>query len=73
MVREIRNKNYVLKYGKDHIEGLFFEVKTYDGVLIHSDSQENNLLLTMPLIAEFAEEYGFDLSDEVEVVIDLDD
>ena len=74
MKQEIKNENgYKLVYGDDHIEGLFYKVWSYDGVLMVSDSRQNNPQLTINAIASLAEDWGFDLSHEVEEkVIDID-
>lgn len=74
MRQERKNENGdKLVYGDDHIEGLFYEVWSYDGVLLDSDSQQNNPRLTMKAMASIVEQFGFDLSDEVtEDVIEYD-
>ena len=74
MRQERKNENSdKLVYGDDHIEGLFYEVWSYDGVLLDSDSQQNNPRLTMKAMASIVEQWGFDLSDEVtEDVIEYD-
>lgn len=66
MKQEIKNQNRdVLVYGDDHIEGLFYKVTSYDGVVLDEDSQLNNPKLTIKVIASLVEGYGFDLSHEV--------
>lgn len=67
MREERKNENGdTLVYGDDHIEGLFYKVTSYDGVVLDEDSQQNNPKLTIKVIASLVEEYGFDLSDEVD-------
>lgn len=74
MKEEIINENGdKLVYGDDHIEGLFFEVWSYDGRLMESDSQMNNPLLTIKVIDSIVQQYGFNLSHELpDEVIEYD-
>lgn len=73
MVETKKNDTYTLTYGDDHIEGLFFKVVSYDGVVMAEDSQMHNPKLTIRVIASLVEEYGFDLSDELdEDVVEYD-
>jgi hypothetical protein len=74
MRQEIKNQQGDrLVYGSDHIEGMFFEVWGSDNILLDSDSQKNNPLLTIKAIASLVERWGFDLSAEViEDVVEYD-
>jgi len=60
------NQKYILTYGVDHIEGLFFKLVSVDGVLIQEDSQKYNPMLTIKDIASIVEDYKFDLSAELD-------
>lgn len=61
-------------YGDDHVEGLFFEVWSYDGVLLQFDSRMHNGMLTIKSIVAISEEWGFDISHELpDETIDYDD
>jgi hypothetical protein len=61
-------------YGDDHMEGLFFEVWSYDGALLQFDSRMHNGMLTIKGIVAIAEEWGFDISHELpDETIDYDD
>lgn len=65
MRKEVKNENYKLVYGDDHIEGFFYEVWSCDDVLIESGSRQYNPLLTIQIVATLVEAYGFELSDEL--------
>lgn len=67
MRRVLENENYQLVYGKDFLLGYFVEVYDKDGQEII-----NWKGITLEKIVKYAEEYGFDISDELsegEVVI----
>ena len=66
MFEKRKNRNYTLTYGQDHLDGLFFKIESYDGVVMEEDSKSVNPQLTIGYIASVAEDYGFNLSNELE-------
>jgi len=74
MRQEVKNLNGdVLVYGFDELEGIFFKITSYDGIVLEEDSQENNEKLNVAVVASIAEDYGFLLSEElIEDVIEIE-
>ena len=60
------NSKFKIIYGKDPIEGLFIQIfSSNKEELLISYSQKRSHKLTVEGIMSIAEDYGFDLSDEL--------
>lgn len=72
-----QNDNFIVKYGKDDVFGLFIQVtdkREYNGNivgLIVDLNQENCPELTIEDIVKVAEEYDIDISYEIDSVIQI--
>ena len=71
MRTELKNGEYRLIYGTDKIEGLFIvvdriDLKNIDGSLGKIQRTERRHNLTFQKIVEIAEQWGFDLSYEID-------
>ena len=63
--KKVENENYQIIYGEDDIDGLFIQVFDRGEDLVYSMDASENPHMNVEHIVEMAEEYGFNLSDEL--------